>query len=171
LKKHAIVTPLHSASGRKGIFSGVDGSNALRRNTLVESVPMSERKQDGTSTILVVEDEWLVREMIVDHLRDAGWNVIEAENGEDALACLENGEEIDVVFTDIRLNGTLNGWDVGEACRRAAADLPVIYASGNAVEPAREVEGSLFFQKPYEPEHIRLACERLYIARRYNLDK
>jgi CheY-like chemotaxis protein len=131
---------------------------------------MSERTQNGTPTILVVEDEWLLREMIVEHLHAAGWNVIEAENGEDALACLENGAEIDVVFTDIRLNGTLNGWDVGEASRRIATDLPVIYASGNAVEPARRVDGSLFFPKPYEPEHIRLACERLIIARRYNPD-
>jgi CheY-like chemotaxis protein len=76
--------------------------------------------------------------MIVDHLRDAGWNVIEAESGEDALTCLDNGEEIDVVFTDIRLKGNLNGWDVGEASRRSVADLPVIYASGETIQPQRE---------------------------------
>lgn len=116
-------------------------------------------------TILVVEDECLLREMVGDHLREAGWNVIEAGSGEDALACLEQATEIDVVFTDIRLNGPLNGWDVGEACRRSNTDLPVIYASGQTIEPPRNVDGSLFFDKPYDPEQIRVACERLFVER------
>jgi CheY-like chemotaxis protein len=144
------------------------GTGAIAR---VVGVALSKRGQVRTATILVVEDEWLLREMIAEHLRDAGWTVIEVESGEDALNCLDNGAEIDVVFTDIRLKGNLNGWDVAEASRRTVADLPVIYASGETVQPQRKVDGSLFFPKPYEPEHIHLACERLFIARRYNLDK
>lgn len=130
---------------------------------------MFERNWSRSPTILIVEDEWLLREMVGSHLREAGWDVIEAANGEDALILLEQAPHIDLVFTDIRLNGTLNGWDVGEACRRTVTDLPVIYTSGRSIEPPRRVDGSLFFEKPYEPEQIRLACERLFAARRATL--
>jgi CheY-like chemotaxis protein len=116
-------------------------------------------------TVLVVEDDWLLREMVCDHLRDAGWNVFEAASGEQALEWLDDAQEIDVVFTDIRLNGSLNGWDVGEACRRKTADLPVIYTTGLTIDPPRRVDGSLLVSKPYDPEEIRVACEQMTATR------
>jgi len=87
---------------------------------------------NGTSrVILVVEDEWLVRDVVAQALRDAGWQVIEASTAEDAIALMRTGHRhIDVVFTDIQLAGRLCGWDVAEQCRAARADVPVIYASG-----------------------------------------
>jgi CheY-like chemotaxis protein len=105
-----------------------------------------------------------LRSMVCDHLRKAGWNVFEAASGEEALVKLD-ALAIDVVFTDIRLNGSLTGWDVGEACRRKIADFPVIYTPGHAVEPPRNVDGSLFFNKPYDPDQIRVACEQLIATR------
>jgi DNA-binding response OmpR family regulator len=123
-------------------------------------------KQNGgrVPTILVVEDEWMLRDTVCNHLREAGWNVYEAGGGEEALAKLD-ALEIDVVVTDIRLNGSLNGWDVGEACRRKMADFPVIYTTGLTIEPPRNVDGSLFFNKPYDPAQIRVACELLITAK------
>lgn len=53
---------------------------------------------------------------------------------------------IDVVFTDIQLAGILTGWDVAEQFRAANPDLPIIYASGNAVDRSRRVQCSLFQQ-------------------------
>jgi CheY-like chemotaxis protein len=116
-------------------------------------------------TVLVVEDDWLLREMVCDYLRDAGWNVFEAASGEEALDRLDDEEDIDIVFTDIRLDGALNGWDVGEACRRKTADFPVIYTTGNTINPPRRVDGSLLVSKPYDPEEIRVACEQMTAAR------
>jgi CheY-like chemotaxis protein len=127
---------------------------------------VDDQKNRPAPTILVVEDEILLRDLVCDHLREAGWNVLEADSGEDALTLLEGPRQIDVVFTDIRLNGTLNGWDVGEACRRKVADFPVIYATGFTVEPPRKVAGSIFFDKPYRPEQIHDACERLFAEKK-----
>jgi CheY-like chemotaxis protein len=116
-------------------------------------------------TILIVEDEYFLRETVAEYLRDCGWNVVEAASGEDALLHLGEAPEIDVVFTDIRLGGRLNGWDLGEAFRREQPGLAVMYATARTLEPERRVEGSLFFDKPYVPEQIRAAGEQLLNAR------
>jgi CheY-like chemotaxis protein len=126
---------------------------------------LSEQSSPRPPTVLVVEDEFILRDMVAGYLRETGWKVLEAASGEDALAHLDQTPGIDIVFTDIRLNGTLNGWDVGEACRRKISDLPVIYATGYSITPPRKVDGSLFFNKPYAPEQIRRACEELIAAR------
>ncbi len=115
-------------------------------------------------TILIVEDEFFLRDMVATYLRECGWNVLEAASGEDALRHLDEAPDIDVVFTDHRLGGTLNGWDVGEAFRQKQPELPVIYTTARAIEPQRPVDGSLFFDKPYAPEQIRTACEHLMDA-------
>ena len=117
----------------------------------------------GTSqVILVVEDEWLLRDVVAQALRDAGWQVIEASTAEDAIALMRTGHRyIDVLFTDIQLAGRLCGWDVAEQCRAVRADFPVIYASGNAVDRSRRVAGSLFFDKPYSTADVVEACGRL----------
>ena len=111
-------------------------------------------------TVLVVEDEGLVRHVIAEYLREAGYTVVETGTGEAALDALEHEDEqpIDIVFTDIRLGGTLNGWDVAEAFRAKHPELPIIYTSGYAVSPPREVGGSLYFNKPYDPQDILRAC-------------
>ena len=66
---------------------------------------------------LVVEDEWLVRDVIVSYLKEAGWGGAEASTGESAIGLLENTPKIDVLVTDIQLAGDLSGWDVAEAAR------------------------------------------------------
>ena len=128
--------------------------------------PMQTQNNSPPPVVLVVEDEWMLRDAIVHYLQDAGCLVFEAESGEDALSVLESEEPIDVLLTDIRLNGGMNGWQVGEEVRRRDANMPVIYASGQPVEPPRQVPGSLFFHKPYSPSEILGACERLTKARR-----
>lgn len=122
---------------------------------------MDQRLPPKPLVVLVVEDELLLRDGIVTYLRDAGCTVFEADTGESALEILRDGEPIDVVFTDIQLRGRMNGWDVGESFRAAHADMPVIYTSGCRVQPPREVTGSLFFHKPYDPRSILEACHEL----------
>jgi CheY-like chemotaxis protein len=117
---------------------------------------------NGTSrVVLVVEDEWTVRDMIAHALRSAGWEVLETSTAEDAIALIQAGHRIDLVFTDIQLAGSLCGWDVAEQFRAVQAALPIIYASGNSVDRSRRVAGSLFFNKPYRPEDVVEACHRL----------
>lgn len=111
--------------------------------------------------VLVCEDEPLVRTMIVDYLIDHNCRVIEAGSGEDAVGLI-NGpdQQLDVLFTDIRLGGALNGWDVAEIFRDRFPNVRVLYASGYSIAPRRDVAGSEFFNKPYRVDDILKACKR-----------
>ncbi len=108
--------------------------------------------------ILVVEDEFLVRDMIVEELREAGFEVIEAATGEEAMAVCGRA---DVLFTDIRLPGSMTGWDIAERCRASHPDLPVIYATGYSHVEHRRVPGSRFFHKPYRAVQVIQAIREL----------
>jgi len=117
---------------------------------------------DGTSrTILVVEDEWLLRDELAQAFRADGWAVLQAATGEGAVAILRRNR-IDALLTDIQLGGYLSGWDVAEAGRAANAGTGVIYISGNAADCSRQVPASYFFKKPYRPAAIVAACRRLH---------
>ena len=121
----------------------------------------------GGMTILVVEDEFIVREDIARYLRDAGWVVVEAESGHRALAMCGSDTPIDILFADIQLNDSVNGWEVAEAFRAARGEIPVIYTSGNQIEPTRGVPGSLHFNKPYQLADILSACQRLKVLKHH----
>jgi len=110
--------------------------------------------------VLVVEDEAIVRAAIAEELRSCGWHVLEAASGEHALFLVTNNH-IDVVFTDIQLAGILSGWEVAEALRATAPAVSVLYTSGNACDPSRQVAGSLFIGKPYASAIIIEACHNL----------
>ena len=86
--------------------------------------------------ILVVEDDALIREFVVEVLREEGYDVIHAANGEEALAWC--GRQVaDVLVTDVRLPGGIDGWQIAERCREHDPALPVIYATGYS--PSRPV--------------------------------
>ena len=108
--------------------------------------------------LLVVEDEPLVRQLIVLELEDAGYDIIEAETGEEALAALRLNPNISLLFTDIRLPGSMCGWDIAEQARALRPDLPVIYATGFSGE-LRLVPGAEFMRKPYKPSAV-IDCMR-----------
>jgi CheY-like chemotaxis protein len=78
--------------------------------------------------ILVVEDDPLVRELVVEALRDEGYQVIHAATGEEALAWCKR-RVADVLITDIKLPGRVDEWQIAERCREHDPELPVIYAT------------------------------------------
>jgi CheY-like chemotaxis protein len=106
------------------------------------------------ATVLVVEDEILVREMIAEELRDAGFAVLEAGDGEVASSLLSARDSVDVLFTDIRLPGRLDGWAIARLARQLRSALPVIYATGYTVDRSAEVPGAIFLNKPYQPSQV-----------------
>ena len=113
--------------------------------------------QGTTRTILVVEDEWLLRDELARIFRDNGWLVLEAGTGEGALA-LAGQNHIDALLTDIQLGGYVSGWDVADTIRTAHPATEVVYISGNAVDHSRQVPASHFFRKPYRASVILAAC-------------
>jgi len=123
----------------------------------------SKQTSTGTSApavILVVEDDWLLRQAMVSEMRNAGWKVLEASTGEAAMSLPDAVGQIDLVVTDIRLAGEMTGWDVAQCIRSRFSDLPVIYVSGNSVDSARMVSHSTFLGKPCAPTDLMRACRR-----------
>ena len=76
----------------------------------------SRDEQQTSSTILVVEDEVLVRMMIADELRNAGYTVLEASNADETLEVLRHTSEVAVVFTDLRMPGSMDGDEIRGFC-------------------------------------------------------
>jgi CheY-like chemotaxis protein len=116
---------------------------------------------ESVMKVLVVEDDPLIREFAAQVLLDEGFAVIEAENGEQALE--ECSKKVaDILFTDIRLPGVIDGWHIAEECRKHDPTLPVIYATAFSPVPRRAVPGSIFLRKPYQPDQVVRAIRQLF---------
>jgi CheY-like chemotaxis protein len=118
----------------------------------------------ANATILIVEDEALVREVTAIELEDAGFRVLAAGDGHEAFSLLRNEAGIDLLFTDISLPGGIDGWTIASQARALRPDLPVIYATGYAPDALKLVPGSRFFKKPYLPATIIAAARELLAA-------
>jgi CheY-like chemotaxis protein len=101
--------------------------------------------------LLFVEDDLFVREMAVAGLEDAGYEVIEAGNGGDALRLLQIGITLGALLTDIRLPGA-DGWTVARAYHERFPELPVLYVTGYA-EQMQPVPGGII-SKPYRMAQV-----------------
>lgn len=97
---------------------------------------------------VVVEDESAIRMQIADTLSDVGWEVREFGSGELALEFLREKLEVAFLVTDIRLTGSVTGWDVADAYRAVNQATKVVYCSGNSPNPPKQVAGSTFLPKP-----------------------
>ena len=108
--------------------------------------------------ILVVEPDILARTLVAAYLRDCGYKVDEAADGEEALSVLESGRAIDIVFTEVALPGTLDGFTVAQRVRRARPGIEVILTTGaerTADQAGRLCEHGPLLAKPYD--HADLA--------------
>src|SRR5947209_12937519 len=104
----------------------------------------------GQPVILLVEDEVLVRLATAELLRDEGYVVLEAVNGGEALALLETGHPLDLVITDIRMPGRMNGLELCSSVKRLRANLPVMLFSSHLPDQAPHCADA-FLAKPYQP--------------------
>lgn len=112
--------------------------------------------------VLVVEDEILIRIVLADRLRDAGFEVVEALNGDEAVAILSAGAPIDLVLTDVRMPGATDGLDVLHFVQRTRPGIPVIVTSGDLEPRAAHVKGAArFLRKPYD---LDLTVEAIHAA-------
>ena len=117
---------------------------------------------ESAPTVLVVEDEVLVRMVVSDYLRDCAFHVVEAGSGDEAIQILEAGIEVDIVFSDVHMPGEIDGFALSHWVRRARPGVKVILTSGVArsAKAAGDLceEGPLL-AKPYNhrdlERHIR----------------
>ena len=110
--------------------------------------------------VLVVEDDPLIREFVVEALREEGFDVVHAADAEEALEWCRR-QFADVLVTDVRLPGGVDGWQIAERCREHNPDLPVIYATGFSPVAPRPVAGSVLLQKPFHPQDIVRAVRQV----------
>jgi CheY-like chemotaxis protein len=115
------------------------------------------------TNVLVVEDEVLISEMVSDVLSENGFEVHTVTSGENALSYLESSPEVDVLFTDINLEGRMDGSALAKAARERRPDLPIVYCSGRyssaAIMPL--MPRSIFVKKPYDLEDLCTLLTRL----------
>jgi two-component system, response regulator PdtaR len=102
--------------------------------------------------ILVVDDEEPVLEMLVDAFEEAGFDVATAANPIDAHTLLEDSGAIDLVVTDVRMPGQVDGLVFGQVVRETHPDMPIIVMSGVSEPDDRDVPaGATFIAKPFKP--------------------
>jgi CheY-like chemotaxis protein len=109
-------------------------------------------------TILVVEDEAHIRLMIAEALRAEGFGVVEASSGDEALTVLESGTRVNLVFTDVRMPGKLDGLALVGHLRVTRPDLKLAVGSGHVPEWPAPNMVDLFIGKPY---HVPRTVNRL----------
>jgi PAS domain S-box-containing protein len=117
-----------------------------------DGLPIREPQYRGSECVLVVEDDHGVRDFAVSVLRELGYHVLEAANGDAALELLGDGAGIDLLFTDVVMPGTLSGADLAKAALERRPELRVLFTSGYTTRlvekewPGRTLE---LLRKPY----------------------
>jgi two-component system, response regulator PdtaR len=107
------------------------------------------------SIILIVEDEYLVRMNAAAMMEDAGFDVLEAGNADEALRLLEGNPDISIVFTDIEMPGSMNGLKLAHAVTGRWPPIRVIATSGRfSVRDGDLPSGGRFLPKPYNAAQI-----------------
>ncbi|WBH17453.1 response regulator [Sphingomonas radiodurans] len=110
--------------------------------------------------LLVVEDEMLIRMVVSEVLRDAGYDVVEAANGDEALELLRAGVAIDLVLSDVRMPGSTDGLALLAFVRKYHAEVPVIISSGHLEsQVALDAGASQFLGKPFRVEQALAMVE------------
>jgi two-component system, response regulator PdtaR len=97
-------------------------------------------------------DEVLIRSLLSEELREAGFCVIEAAHAEEAMSYLQAGGDVDLVFTDVRMPGSRSVLDVARDLRGQYPLLPIILTSGNERPPGADTLGP-FIPKPYKIDY------------------
>lgn len=116
-------------------------------------------------SVLVVEDEHLIRMDTASELEATGFIVHEAKDAADAIRCLELHSEIRLVFTDVNMPGSMDGLALARYVRGRWPPVKIIVTSGYVkVRESDLPTGALFIEKPYYPKHIAHKISELIAA-------
>jgi len=120
--------------------------------------------QGGKETILVVEDDKLVRDYVLTQLHSLGYVTLEAANAAEALAIVEAGSDFDLLFTDVIMPGAMNGRQLADELQTRRPGLKVLFTSGyteNAIiHHGRLAPGVLLLAKPYRKSDMDLMIRK-----------
>lgn len=132
----------------------------------------SNTKTSVPSVVMVLEPDVLIRSTISDFLRECGYRVIEGVSADDAWTVIHSGQPLHVVFSEVRLAGTVNGFSLASSLRQTHPEIDVILNSGvdAAAEKSVELCEDGPIRKPYHPQdvvtRIRVLLERRRSAKK-----
>jgi two-component system cell cycle sensor histidine kinase/response regulator CckA len=121
----------------------------------------------GSGTVLLVEDEPMVRSVAERALTRHGYSVITADNGEDALEILGRGEPIDLLISDVVMPG-MDGPTMVREARQSRPELKILFMSGYAEEQLRksiDIENVNFLPKPFSVTELAEAARRTMMSK------
>jgi len=165
------------SGGHVTVYSELDVGSAFKLYLpTAASSPVPERPtsdqfstQPVTGTILLAEDDDLVRRFATDRLRSRGYEVVEVGSGPEALEALASMDRVDLLFTDVIMPGGMTGRDLADAVLELRPGTPVLYASGyteNVILHNGQLDqGVKLLAKPYSARQLAKRIGELVMPR------
>ncbi len=114
------------------------------------------------TVILIVEDEPMIRFSTLDALEEAGHTVIEAGNADEAMVLFRNHHDIDILFTDVNMAGSMDGLRLAQRIRAARPSIGIVITSGVVnLDPMLLPANTVFLPKPYQHANLLAAIYQL----------
>jgi CheY-like chemotaxis protein len=127
-------------------------------NQTAAEAQVAAKFEGGSETVLVVEDDALVRRYVMTQIESLGYATLEAVNGADALRVIDEAANIDLLFTDVIMPGNMNGRQLVDEAVKRRPDLKTLYTSGYTedaiVHHGRLDSGVLLLAKPYRKSEL-----------------
>ena len=116
---------------------------------------MNPAPPPGPAVVLIVEDEPLVRMMVIELFEDEGFEVLEAANGDQALAIFGERRDVALLFTDVEMPGSIDGYGLARWVHVNRPHVKTMIVSGRALPRAGDLpEGAAFVGKPYDHDDV-----------------
>ena len=116
---------------------------------------MPRRSIAKNPVVLIVEDEALVRELEADIILGAGFRLLQASTADEAFALLRRGTEVHLVFTDVDMPGSIDGFEFARLVRQGWPEVAILVSSGKTrPAPGDLPERAHFIAKPYRPAQL-----------------
>jgi CheY-like chemotaxis protein len=156
---------VYSERGRGTTFKVLLPRATEEQDAAITAKPVEQPSSQGKETVLIVEDEPVVRRLTVRALAERGYHVLEAEDGPSALSVAQEHEaELHLLITDVVMPG-MNGKELADRLTADRPDLRVLYISGYAehavVRQGVLVEGIAFLSKPFDLSELARTVREL----------
>jgi len=146
-----------------------DNQSALKPGAGAADIRVEHNPVREHATVLLVEDEELVRHYAEKQFRELRFEVISTASGAEAMArleeCLNTGKPVDLLFTDVMMGGGINGPELARQAQEKMPDLPVLFTSGyseNAISHQGRLQaGTLLLSKPWRRDDLAKKLQEL----------
>ncbi|GAA4043522.1 ATP-binding protein [Sphingomonas rosea] len=149
------------------IYLPVHQEEQVRKIRAPAAPPPKAEETWGTGTVLLVEDEPMVRTVAERALTRQGYKVLTADNGEEALEIVNRGEVIDLLITDVVMP-VMDGPTMVREARKTRPELPILFMSGYAEEQLRksiDIDNVAFLPKPFSVQELSEAARKVLASR------